>query len=1005
LNSNDTQKVAKPSQRWGTLIAAAAAVCFFSMIEFNAQLPVNVARHYIDVSKNPVPPAEGNSLEALKVEVNRLQNESVQPLDQEKKLEEKEPVESQAAKPRDKVATSTLPPLSHFFSKSAMASGKIDNQGPAVEVAKVRPQIKKRHYANKLAKTSDPIVKTAPTIPSILEKHESTGDWSLDSADFDGAPEFAAVDSDSPLDEAIERGLDETPQTENYLAQASMSATSTGGEWIASTDELPLEPKLLMVVGEFQQNHFTEARNTLAALKAESIEPLGSPHAIDEGGHSTTMAQVDPPATGPVAPSNSDQSQEEAKLTPSAVTAAIEKSQLVEANRSQSAFGPDYKSNVEEPEELEREEALAKPAPELVRPSAHKDLLADEPPPEMELVASAASSASVTKKNNSVTSQNSKLLNKSLDNQPPVRPTIQANTANQTVVMSQTRSDLLKCAESLLPKNSSQKICAQALLKKPVPAVAEIPPPVVTEESIDQKIYGQLDIDSTMFKWLKDHRGHLELYLQPVLSKEPQDTVFLPYLYPADRFEIETKNLSGSYWLIAGVYIVNSPTAVKQIVYKGEVSAVNYKKVLRFLIQGSDLNGNFVAANDKASEVVLSATLFEGLTGDVKHPKTVSGATVRVVGNPKLGEFISDADGNIRIPNAPALSELYLNVSAPGYYDTQLVVPTSRTNFYRSIYLVSRITVGNITKYFTKSEQRSGAGLIVGRVFGENRAPASDVEVSLSARKGKAVYIDTFPVKDASSTAKPGLFSFFNVQPSIRALKRSGGEPAMLLAVKPDSAKYVEFGRGGKRSLIGKVIDPYDKQMPPTTVSLVGDPSSETQVAADGTFEIPNLDFEPGLVTVEVKAKGFPRTLQDIAWNTRESERVHNLYMMPQDIFKEAVTGYARTTQQKEKGALIGGAETAFFDAKNAFVQVELDDVNGKSVSAKKGPFPLSEINQTSGPLLLTKQNPGFSFLNLDSGEYILKFTDKENHTLRTHFRHVGTDALSVAVIQDSANI
>ena len=78
---------------------------------------------------------------------------------------------------------------------------------------------------------------------------------------------------------------------------------------------------------------------------------------------------------------------------------------------------------------------------------------------------------------------------------------------------------------------------------------------------------------------------------------------------------------------------------------------------------------------------------------------------------------------------------------------------------------------------------------------------------------------------------------------------------------------------------------------------------------------------------------------------------------------------------------------------------MELLDDSGKKVDASHGPFPiLGEHAPHEKDLCLTSQQPGFSFLNLRSGEYVLRWVNEAGAAYRIHVVRVGMKRVSFVV-------
>ena len=288
----------------------------------------------------------------------------------------------------------------------------------------------------------------------------------------------------------------------------------------------------------------------------------------------------------------------------------------------------------------------------------------------------------------------------------------------------------------------------------------------------------------------------------------------------------------------------------------------------------------------------------------------------------------------------------------------------------------------------------------MGRVFdpSNHRSPKEGETIDLSSRKKGPIYIGAFPDPSLKATTDTGLFGFFNVVPTFRALTRPGKFP-FLLNVRPNSAQYVEFGRGGKRNLSGRLIDPFNSAIPAAQIGVVGNPQLQVLTDKSGAFTIPDLDLPPGTVTLEVKSESYPLTWYTLPWNTRERESTRSLFIMEKELIQESAAWGAKLKLDDDKGSIVGGADASFFRKGPGCISVVLQDGEGKPLEPSVGPFPLAATGpQQSGPLCLTPRSPGFAYFNLPAGEYVLKWIAAGGETLRSHIVYVGVGRVSVAV-------
>jgi hypothetical protein len=512
-------------------------------------------------------------------------------------------------------------------------------------------------------------------------------------------------------------------------------------------------------------------------------------------------------------------------------------------------------------------------------------------------------------------------------------------------------------------------------------------------------IYGKLYWDSAVESWLTKNKAHIELRLERYKSKNPQDTIFLTeYEFPNRDFKVDGKALRGNYQLIAALYTPKETGNVAQVTYSKLITAENYKENIVFKIAEKELQKALSRPEQWTSHnITLTATVFEGASGNPRQPKVIPGAAVTVIGHPEIGTLRANEEGNIRIPHVPARSELLLEVHNIGFYSARFVVPVFESNVYVPLYLIERDKVETITKYFTKREQAPSRGLVFGRIFDtDTRSPKKSEQVWLSFRKGHALYFDALPSTNLKETTDTGMFAFFNIEPSFRTLFRDK-KPGYLMNVRPSFAQYVEIGRGGKKAFKGRLFDPFANIGIAGKVRFVGGDGQEVIADESGNFEFAEIDLPPGVLTLEIQAEGYPTTWHTVPWNIREPQKRHSLFLLEKDLVAESQSRVARVTHEKGKGLIVGGADPAFFGKKNGCISVSLEDTDNKVVSSEKGPFVLTG-KPKSGGFCLTARRPGFAFYNLPSGEYILKWKNSKGSNLRSHVVRVGTDRVSVVV-------
>ncbi len=550
---------------------------------------------------------------------------------------------------------------------------------------------------------------------------------------------------------------------------------------------------------------------------------------------------------------------------------------------------------------------------------------------------------------------------------------------------------------------------ARSSSREPELTHKEVPPvvlPADDEDVVDEnaeggKAFGRLYLEPGLASWLENKKGHVELYLHPLKGKNADDTIFLDYSYPDEEFEFSTEGLRGNYRLIAGFFTPGTAEAIAQVALPEVISASNYKQSIRFQLKLSDFKKAQKKLQLRAKGLAMTVTVFEGASGDYRHPKAIPKARMAIEGFPETGTFNSDSEGNIRLPVVPSNSTLKVHLTADGYFDTHVTIPTFSSPVYSSVFLVAREKVDAITKYFTKNPQQSSKGVVMGRVYDpKTRTPKAGEKVSLHFRKGNALYFNALPDPTLNETSNNGLFGYYNVISGFRPLRRESHETSFLFNVDRQSALYLEFGRGGEKALKGKLTAPSNGHVPMTQVRLVGgSPGTEVLSDSSGRFTLPGIDFPAGSLLMEVEAEGYPLFWYDIPWNPRQSESTRSFYMMDKEMISGSAESVAKIKWKAHLGAIIGGAKTDFFNGRKECVAITLDNLSGKKVSSEHGPYPLSGPAHAKGDkVCLTSDRPGFTFFNLAAGEYLLKWRNAKGAAIRSRVVHVGLGRVSIAL-------
>lgn len=533
------------------------------------------------------------------------------------------------------------------------------------------------------------------------------------------------------------------------------------------------------------------------------------------------------------------------------------------------------------------------------------------------------------------------------------------------------------------------------------------------ERVFDTDLFGRVVVGAKLKQWLKAERAHIELYLQPLHTRDPQQTRYLSFAYPQESFRDEAKALRGRYELVAGIFRpsdLDSPYA--EIRYPQEINADTARQHLKFHLD-TDTKGFSVLTRSggerRNSQVFLS--FFKGAQGNYETPAAIPFAEVKVIGFPEFGVLHADKNGDLVLPPVPNYSQLAVEVRAKGYYRTFRTIPIFAGDVHQPIYLGTKSQLMTLAKQLAGVSQLEALAQVLGRVFDPaSRNPLENERVELvDHAPSRGSYFRFFSDSLlAHVTTMTGFFSYFNVASAFRYLERPDSNKRTLrVNVRPSSAYYVELGRGGMRALRGRLVDPNGSvPVAGAKIQLVGDSAFETLSDADGKFSIPGIDFPSGMIAVDVSAPNYRLTRHTIPWNPRQTDSEKDLFMVRDRFIEESIASSqsASVGPNPEKfgsaentGNIVAGTYHKLFEQNEGCISVELWSVDQQQVMpSEHGPFPFR--GSTQGPLCLTKDRPGFNFLNLPPGEYMLKWKNKEGQTLGAQIDHVGMGRDSVAV-------
>ncbi len=511
-------------------------------------------------------------------------------------------------------------------------------------------------------------------------------------------------------------------------------------------------------------------------------------------------------------------------------------------------------------------------------------------------------------------------------------------------------------------------------------------------------LIGNLFADTRADQWMTENRGSVELSLHKYDSyTNPDDWIQIPYDSRDKSFTYDSSQLVDRYELVARVFTGKAAAPAATVIYPTILGPENFRQKVSFHLKGEDFVRN--RNSDTPGKLTLNLTVFEGATGNYRHPKAIESADVTLVGLESYGHFKSDKDGNVRIENVPAHSQLLVDVSANGYYPTRKIVPTTDTHAYGTVQMIERQKVDTITRYFTKKPQSENRALMFGRVYHPNTGrPVQDDEVFLSGRKGHALYFSALPDTSLTRSTSTGLFSFLNVEPVFRAVSRAHSNHAFPTQFLPGYAYYTEFGRGGKKAFKAVVTDPVQKnKVVHGFASTIGSVKGQFGSDEKGAFTIENVDLPTGNITVEFRAKDYPVTWYTLPWSSRDAEKTYQLYTLEKELIYESAVTFARLKPAKHKGILVGGVAASVFKKAKSCIRAELLDIHGKPLAEEKGPYLLYERSNPT-EVCLTKNSSGFAFYNLDPGEYVLNWKDAAGTVLSTQVVRAGADRLSIVV-------
>ncbi len=524
--------------------------------------------------------------------------------------------------------------------------------------------------------------------------------------------------------------------------------------------------------------------------------------------------------------------------------------------------------------------------------------------------------------------------------------------------------------------------------------------------AFDTDLFGRVSLAPDLDAWLTKEKGHIELYLQPVKSRDPQGTRFLSFHFPQDSFRESAEVLKGRYRLIAGVFRpgdIDSPYA--EIVYPEEINALTARSQVKFYLSTQNFKVVSSPSGGERNRVKIFISLFQGASAEYDTPTSIAGAEVKVLGFPEYGTLRSDSEGNLEVPHFPSHSQMIVEVRAKGYYRTFRTVPVFGGDVHVPVYMVQKHQVA-LLGALVQAPQNESLSVAMGRVFDpETRNPLAGQTVDLKDQpSNRGHYFQFFGTPDTTrTTTSTGFYSDFNIQPAFRYwLRPESTQRTFRMNVEASAAYYTELGRGGSKSFFGRLVDANGGKVVGASIWLVGDEGFEAVSGDDGVFEVPGIDFPSGVIALDVKAPGYRLTRHTVEWNPRQTAATKDLFMVKEHFVEQGLE-LARSRvfgppsrQKQASGSIIGGAYGSLFQEEAGCLEVELwSSKLNKVVDSEHGPYPLVG---SSEKLCVSQSHPGFTYLNLPPAEYLLKWKSASGKALGSRVVHVGMDRDSVCV-------
>jgi hypothetical protein len=523
----------------------------------------------------------------------------------------------------------------------------------------------------------------------------------------------------------------------------------------------------------------------------------------------------------------------------------------------------------------------------------------------------------------------------------------------------------------------------------------------------ESDLFGRVFLAPDLEGWLAKEKGHIELYLQPLKSRDPQGTRFLSFHFPQDSFRESADVLKGRYRLVAGIFRpgdIDSPYA--EIVHPEEINALTARSQVKFSLATKNLKVVSSPNSGERNRVRIFVSLFQGASAEYDTPTSIAGAEVKVLGFPEYGVLISNTEGNLEIPHFPSHSQAILEVRAKNYYRTFRTVPVFGGDVHVPLYMVQKQQIALLSA-LVRAPQQGRLSVAMGRVFDpETRNPLAGQTIELKDQpQNRGHYFRFFgPSETSRTTTSTGFYTDFNIQPAFRYwLRPDSQQRTFRMNVEESAAYYTELGRGGSKSFFGRLVDPNCGKVAGARVWLVGDEEFEAVSREDGTFEIPGIDFPSGVLAIDVKAPGYRLTRHTVEWNPRQTAATKDLFMV-QERFVEQGLEFAQSrvfgpapSSGQASGSIIGGAYGSLFEQETGCLEVQLWAIKqDKVVDPEHGPYPL--VGGGGEKICVNQSHPGFTYINLPPAEYLLKWKESSGKALGSRVIHVGMERDSVCV-------